>query len=215
MLKGYGREAQLLVLEGASPAQVDNAIQNWGMAMGPLAVGDMAGLDISYRARRNRGIESGAAKDGCIADALVDMGRLGQKTGKGFYLYDKETRKRQSDPEIDPVIEQLAKKWGVTRRTISDEEIVQRLTFALINEGARILEEGIASSPGDIDIVYLYGYGFPKFHGGPMYYADTLGLDKVRDGLLALMQKTGESYWQPSELLLKLVQESKGFHSLN
>lgn len=215
MLKGYAREAQLLVLEGASPSQVDNAIQNWGMAMGPLAVGDMAGLDISYRARRNRGIAPGEAKDACIADALVDMGRLGQKTGKGFYLYDKETRQRRSDPEVDKVIEQLAEKWGVQRRKISDEEIVQRLTFALINEGARILEEGIASSPGDIDIVYLYGYGFPKFHGGPMYYADSLGLDKVRDGLLALAEKTGEAYWKPSKLLEKLAEEGKGFHSLD
>lgn len=215
MLKGYAREAHLLVLEGASPEQVDNAIQNWGMAMGPLAVGDMAGLDISYRARRNRGIGSGEAKEACIADALVDMGRLGQKSGKGFYLYDPETRKRTPDPEVEEVIKEQADKWGVVRRPISDEEIVQRLTFALINEGARILEEGIASCPGDIDIVYLYGYGFPKFHGGPMHYADTLGLDKIRDGLQALAEQTGEDYWQASDLLVKLANEGKGFNSLN
>lgn len=215
MLKGYAREAHLLVLEGASPEQVDNAIQNWGMAMGPLAVGDMAGLDISYRARRNRGIASGAAKEACIADALVDMGRLGQKTGKGFYCYDPKTRQRTPDPEVEEVIKQQAERWGVVRRPISDDEIVQRLTFALINEGARIVEEGIAARPSDIDIVYLYGYGFPKFHGGPMHYADTLGLEKVRDGLNALAEQTGEEYWRPAELIVKLAQQGRGFNSLN
>lgn len=214
MLRYYGREAQLCLIEGASPEQIDSVMQNWGMAMGPLAVGDLAGLDIGYKARQGLTDEQkGDPKTYCIADALVEMGRLGQKTGAGYYRYDPETRARSNDPEVLKVIEDQARAQGITRREISDEEILNRLTFALINEGARILEEGIAQRPGDIDVVYVFGYGFPAFRGGPMQYADTVGLKKVYDTLCEFRELHGERYWTPAPLLEKLAREDKTFNS--
>lgn len=215
MLKGYSRQAQLLLLEGASPEQVDNTIQEWGMAMGPLAVGDLAGLDIGYRSRRDQGIEPGSQMETALADMLVEMERLGQKSGAGYYRYDPETRQRQPDPEVDELIKGLAEKWGVTRRSISAGEIVDRLSLALANEGAAIVDEGIASRPGDVDIVYLNGYGFPKWRGGPMFHADSLGLDTVLAKLEALRQQTGDSCWEPAPLLKRLAKEGKTLASLN
>ena len=215
MLKGYGRQAQLLLLEGASPEQVDGAMQSWGMAMGPIAVGDLAGLDIGYRSRRDQGIESRSVKESTLADTLVEMERLGQKTGAGYYRYDAETRKRQSDPEVLSLIEDVAAQWQVERREIDEEEVVERLILALVNEGAAILKEGIAARPSDIDIVYLNGYGFPVWRGGPMYYADTLGLNNVIDKLKALKTMTGDSCWEPSALLLELAESGKALGSLN
>jgi len=215
MLKGYGRQAQLLLLEGASPEQVDGAMQSWGMAMGPIAVGDLAGLDIGYRSRRDQGIESRSVKESTLADTLVEMERLGQKTGAGYYRYDAETRKRQPDPEVLSLIEDVAAQWQVERREIGEEEVVERLILALVNEGATILKEGISARPSDIDIVYLNGYGFPAWRGGPMYYADTLGLDVVIDKLNALKILTGDISWEPSALLLELAESGKTLGSLN
>jgi 3-hydroxyacyl-CoA dehydrogenase len=215
MLKGYGRQAQLCLLEGASPEQVDSAMQEWGMAMGPIAVGDLAGLDIGYRSRRDQGIESRSVKESTLADTLVEMERLGQKSGSGYYRYDPETRQRQNDPAVESLIKDVAATWNVERRDLSKDEIIERLVLALINEGAAILREGIAARPSDIDVVYLNGYGFPTWRGGPMFYADTLGLSVVVQKLQALQSTTGDACWTPSPLLIELAEAGKTLTSLN
>jgi 3-hydroxyacyl-CoA dehydrogenase len=215
MLKGYGREAGILLLEGASPAQIDSAMNRFGMAMGPMAMGDLAGLDIGYRARqerRQRG-ETVAPTDGVVADRLVEMGRLGQKSGKGYYRYEDGSRKPTPDPEMDTVIEQTAHELGIERREISEEEIVQRLIYPLINEAARILEEGIAQRPSDIDVVWINGYGFPSYRGGPMHYADSIGLEPILASIKRYQQRYGDT-WQPAPLLERLAQEGKRFADL-
>ena len=205
MLRAYMRQAQLLLLEGAAPEQVDAALEDWGMAMGPLAVSDLAGLDIAYRSRRDRGLAPHAMAEFALADRLVEMQRLGQKAGAGYYRYDPATRRRQADPEVVALSEQLAAQWQVKRRSIDATEIVERLLLSLVNEAAAILAEGMAARPGDIDIVYLYGYGFPAWRGGPMYWADSIGLPQVLEKLAALAQLTGDSCWQPAPLLQELV----------
>lgn len=215
MLRPYGRQAQLLLLEGASPQQVDGAMQTWGMAMGPLAVGDLAGLDIGYRSRQDQGIESRSVKEYALADTLVEMERLGQKSGAGYYRYDPNTRTRQPDEETDRLIAQVAADWGVERRAIEDEEITDRLLLALVNEGAAILREGFAARPSDIDIVYLNGYGFPAWRGGPMFQADQMGLDVVLEKLAALKAQTGDDCWTADPLLEQLVGEGRALGSLN
>ncbi|WP_444901832.1 3-hydroxyacyl-CoA dehydrogenase NAD-binding domain-containing protein [Microbulbifer sp. SSSA007] len=212
MLRPYAREAQLCLIEGATAEQIDTVMQSWGMAMGPIAVGDLAGLDIGHKAREGLSeAEKGDPKTYCIADALVEMGRLGQKSGAGYYRYDPETRARTSDPEVQAIIEAQAKAHGIERRDISDKEILNRLTFALINEGARILEEGIAQRPSDIDVVYVYGYGFPPHRGGPMFYADSIGLKKIYDTICTFRDQHGEANWTPAPLLVQLVKEGKTF----
>ena len=210
MLRQYGREAQLCLMEGASPEQVDHVLQTFGMAMGPLAVGDLAGLDIGYKARQGlTDAEKGEPRTYRIADALVEMGRLGQKSGAGYYTYDPETRKRTSDPIVLEVIRKEADALGIPPGVLSDDDILNRHLFALVNEGMKILQEGIAQRPGDIDVVYVFGYGFPAYRGGPMHYADTIGLKKVFDTICAFRKMHGEKYWQPAPLLEQLVQENK------
>jgi 3-hydroxyacyl-CoA dehydrogenase len=211
MLTGYGRQAHMLLLDGATPAQVDAAAEKFGMAMGPLAVGDLAGLDIGYKARQARTDVEHDAKTHCIASALVEMGRMGQKTGAGYYSYDPATRARLNDAAVEALIKQKAAELGVTQRVISEQEIVDRLFFPLINEGALILEEGIAQRPGDIDIVYLYGYGFPGAKGGPMCYADHVGLKNVVERINEFAGTLGADYWKPAPLLVKLASEGKTF----
>jgi 3-hydroxyacyl-CoA dehydrogenase len=212
MLQHYFREAQLSMIEGASPEQIDTALQSWGMAMGPLAVGDLAGLDVGYKAREALSAEEkGDPRTFCVADALVEMGRCGQKTGAGYYKYDPETRARISDPEVTAIIEKKAAEYGVERREISDEEILNRTMFALINEGANILAEGIAQRPSDIDVVYVYGYGYPVHRGGPMHYGDAVGLDKVYATICDYRDRFGEQFWTPSPLLEQLAKEGKTF----
>tara|TARA_R110002072_G_scaffold142853_3_gene288571 strand:- start:1082 stop:3187 length:2106 start_codon:yes stop_codon:yes gene_type:complete len=211
MLTGYGRQAHMLLLDGATPTQVDAAAEKFGMAMGPLAVGDLAGLDIGYKARQARTDVVHDPRTHCIATALVEMGRMGQKTGAGYYKYDAATRARQADPEVEALIKQKAEELGIKQREISEEEIVDRLFFPLINEGALILEEGIAQRPGDIDVVYLYGYGFPVAKGGPMFYADQVGLKKVYDRICEFRDTQGADFWQPAPLLEKLAKEGKTF----
>lgn len=212
MLKNYGREAQLCMIEGASPKQVDDALQNFGMAMGPIAMGDLAGLDVGYKAREGLTEEQkGDPRAYKVSDKLVEAGRLGQKTGKGFYKYDPETRARQEDPEVTQIIEKTARELGVERREISEQEIVDRCIFGLVNEGAKILEEGIAQRPSDIDIVYLYGYAFPVAKGGPMFYADQVGLKNVYDRICEFRDKFGADKWTPASLLEKLAKEGKSF----
>jgi len=210
MLRQYAREAQLCLLEGSTPQNIDTVMQHFGMAMGPLAVGDLAGIDIGYKAREGLSDEEkGDVRTYCIADALYEMGRLGQKTGAGYYKYDPDTRQRIVDPIVLEVIEVQAKKRGVERKVINDETILDRLTFALINEGFKILEEGVAQRPSDIDVVYAFGYGFPAFRGGPMFYADTIGLERIYETICVFGHTYGQEFWQPAELLKQLVAEGK------
>ena len=206
MLGHYAREAQLCVIEGATPEQVDAVMEEWGMAMGPLAVFDLAGLDVGFKARQGLPeAERGDPRAFRVADALVEMNRLGQKTGAGFYRYDPDTRKRSSDPEVLTLIEREAAELGVTRGDIDADEIVDRLLFALVNEGMNILDDGIAQRPGDIDVVYVYGYGFPAWRGGPMHYADSVGLANVLERVREFEQRFGSENWTPAPLLEKLV----------
>jgi 3-hydroxyacyl-CoA dehydrogenase len=213
MLAGYSRQAHMLLLAGASPAQVDAAAEEFGMAMGPLAMSDLAGLDVGYKARQVRAA-SGEVIDPtthCVASALVELGRLGQKSGAGYYKYDSHTRVRQSDPEVDVLIRQYSVKLGIVRRDIGNGEIAARLFYSLINEGALILEEGIAQRPGDIDVVYVYGYAFPSAKGGPMYYADEIGLRNVYDSICRFRNEPGGEYWKPAPLLQKLANADSTF----
>jgi len=206
MLSVYMREAQLCLLEGGTPASVDAAMEEWGMAMGPLSVGDLAGLDVGYKARESLPPgERGDPKVHRVTDILVESGRLGQKTGAGFYRYDPDTRKRIPDPEVVEIIEKVANEYGITRRDIDAEEIVERLLFGLANEGLRIVGEGIAQRPGDVDIVYIYGYGFPPHRGGPLHYADSVGLDHVLARIREFGERFGEELWTPAPLLEELV----------
>lgn len=211
MLGGYGREAQMLLLDGCTPSQVDAALENFGMAMGPLAMGDLAGLDVGYKARQGRTDLPDDPRLYRMGDLLVEMGRHGQKTGAGFYKYDPETRARLADPEVEALIRQEAEKLGVEQREVSDEEILQRCFYPLINEGALILEEGIAQRPSDIDVVYVYGYAFPAAKGGPMFYADSVGLKNVYDKICEFRDRYGEQYWKPAPLLQELAEKGSSF----
>ena len=213
MLRHYGREAALCVMEGASPTQVDRAMEQWGMAMGPLAVGDLAGLDIGYKAREQLSNEErGPRINYLLADRLVEAGRLGQKTGAGYYRYDSATRARQEDPEVTNLIEATRAELGVTPRAISDGEIIDRLTLALANEGARILEEGIAQRASDIDVVYCHGYGFPRYRGGPMHAAEARGLQSVVDRIQQFQQTLNPQNWVLAPLLNQLASDGGSFH---
>ena len=210
MLRQYAQQAQLCMIEGGSPEQIDSVLQTFGMAMGPLAVGDLAGLDIGYKARQGlTDQEKGDPKTYKIADTLVEMGRLGQKAGAGYYKYDPKTRQRISDPDVMGIICQVADDLNVVRKELSDEEILTRHSFALINEGMKILEEGVAQRPGDIDVVYVFGYGFPAYKGGPMHLAETIGLKKVYETICDFRNAYGETQWTPAALLEQLVKENK------
>ena len=210
MLGPYLREAQLCLIEGATPAAIDTAMEQWGMAMGPLAVADLAGLDVGYKARQGLPVERrGDPRSYRIADVLVESGRLGQKSGAGFYVYDPDTRRRSEDPAVLDIVAREAAGFGVTRREIDAGEIVDRLIYALVNEGMRIVEEGIAQRPGDIDVVYAYGYGFPAFRGGPMFYADTVGLNRVLERIEAFRRQFGDEHWMPAPLLVELAGAGK------
>jgi 3-hydroxyacyl-CoA dehydrogenase len=210
MIHCYGREAQFLVEEGAAVEQVDGAIYDFGLAMGPLAMGDLAGLDVGWRIRKEfKHLEKPGIRTPKGADALCELGRYGQKTGAGWYKYD-ENRKPSGDPEVTALIEKLALEEGIVRRPITNEEIIERTIYALVNEGARILEDGIALRAVDIDVVYLTGYGFPAWRGGPMFYADTVGLKNVLAKIEEFEKRHGE-LWAPAPLLKKLVAEGKTF----
>ena len=211
MLGGYGREAQMLLLDGCTPAQVDSALEKFGMAMGPLAMGDLAGLDVGYKARQARTDLPDDPKLYRMGTLLVEMGRFGQKTGSGFYTYDPETRRRRSDPEIESLIRTEAAKLDVEQRDVTEDEILARCFYPLINEGAKILQEGIAQRPSDIDVVYAFGYAFPVAKGGPMFYADQVGLKNVYDKICEFRDRYGEQYWQPAPLLEQLAKEGKTF----
>jgi 3-hydroxyacyl-CoA dehydrogenase len=214
MMFPYMYEAQFLVEDGATPQQVDEALTGFGMAMGIFAVDDMAGLDVAWRVRQelNQFSEPGARKP-LVADRLCEMGRFGQKTGKGWYVYG-EDRKPQPDPEVLSLIEQLAAANGIQRRSFTREDIIERTIHALINEGARVLEEGFALRAADIDVIYTNGYGFPAWRGGPMFYADRVGLKKIYDRVSAFHRELGER-WAPAPLLEKLAREGTTFKELD
>ena len=210
MIHCYGREAQFLVEEGAAVEQVDTALYDFGMAMGPLAMGDLAGLDVGWRIRKEfKHLEKPGIRVPLVADELCEMSRNGQKTGAGWYKYD-ENRKPSGDAVVTATIERLAAQAGIQRRAITNEEIIERTIYALVNEGARILEDGMALRSVDIDIVYLTGYGFPAWRGGPMFYADTVGLKNVLARIEEFEAKHGE-LWAPAPLLKKLAEEGKTF----
>ena len=210
MLQGYFREAQLCLIEGGLPESIDAALYDWGMAMGPISVGDLAGLDVGYKAREALAEkDKGDPKAYRVPDALVEAGRLGQKSGAGFYRYNPETRQKTSDPEVLEIIEREAQALGIERAPVAADEIVDRLIFALVNEGMNILQEGIAQRPGDIDVVYAYGYGFPAWRGGPMHYADEVGLEHVLQRINEFRDRFGADNWTPAPLLEKLVAEKR------
>ncbi|WOI39244.1 3-hydroxyacyl-CoA dehydrogenase NAD-binding domain-containing protein [Alteromonas sp. CI.11.F.A3] len=216
MIEPYGREANRLLLEGASPEQVDRVLTQFGMPMGPFTMGDMAGLDIGYYVRQSRqAFISHDPSYGAVADRLVEKDRNGLKTGRGAYLYEAGSRVPIPDPEVLEIAKQEAARLGVTQRDdISDEEILVRCLYTLINEGACILEEGIAAKSSDIDVIYVYGYGFPVYRGGPMQYADEVGLGEIVDKLSTYAERLGDygKMWlQPSDLLIKLAQERSSF----
>jgi 3-hydroxyacyl-CoA dehydrogenase len=199
------------MLEGAEPQQVDHALQEFGMAMGPNAVGDLAGLDIGYQARRELENRPTDPRWFRVSDALVEQGRLGQKTGRGFYLYPNGSRTPVADPEVTAIIRSEADKLGVAQRRIADEEIVERCVLALVNEGARILGEGLAIRSSDIDVIWALGYGFPRHRGGPMFYADSIGLGTVHEAIARLASRHGNEYWQAAPLLEQLAASAGSF----
>jgi len=211
MFGPYMREAEFLTEEGASPRQIDTVLYKFGMAMGPLAVGDLAGIDVGWKVRNEvkDSIPEGM-RPHRTSDKLYELGRYGQKTGKGFYRYEKGNRMPVPDAEVDAIIAACAEEGGIERREIGDEEIIERTVFALINEGAKILEEGFALRAVDIDIVYVYGYGFPAFRGGPMLYGSTVGLKHVYDRVCDFEKQHG-FWWKPAPLLEKLASEGKTF----
>ena len=214
MIEQYSRQAGFMVDEGASPEQVDKAIEKFGFAMGPFRMGDLAGNDIGWAIRKRRSVEKPDMKYSKTADLLCEMGRYGQKTGAGWYDYAPGQRKPVPSQVVTDMIEQYRKDQGITPRKISDEEIVQRLVYALVNEAAHILEEGIASKASDIDMVYLTGYGFPIWRGGPMKYADTVGLFNVIQAMKRFAKNPMDDgkFWEPAPLLRKLVEEGKTFN---
>jgi len=210
MFGPYRREAQFLVEEGASPEQVDMSLYDFGMAMGPLATGDLAGLDVGWRIRKEYGETTDrSVRQPLIEDRLCEQGRYGQKTGGGWYHYD-EKRRPQPDPETQKVIDECRAQAGVPQRRITADEIVERTIYALVNEGARILEEGYALRAVDIDMIYITGYGFPAYRGGPMWYADTVGLANVYRRVREFEQEHG-SLWTPAPLLKQLAEEGRRF----
>jgi 3-hydroxyacyl-CoA dehydrogenase len=210
MMFPYMYEAQFVVEEGATPEQVDRALTRFGMAMGIFEVDDMAGIDVAWRIRKELGhfTEPGVRKP-LVADQLCEMGRHGQKTGKGWYVYGQD-RKPKADPEVLTLIRESARKAGIAQREFTDEQIVERALYNLINEGARLLEEGMASRASDIDVIYLNGYGFPSWRGGPMFYADTVGLPQVYKRIGEFHREHGER-WKPANLLRQLADANKTF----
>lgn len=214
MFGPYRREAQFLVEEGASITAVDRALYDFGMAMGPLATGDLAGLDVGWRIRKEyRHLENPGVRQPFAEDRLCELGRYGQKTGAGWYKYV-ENRRAVPDPEVQELICQWAREAGIPQRNISSDEIVERCIYALVNEAARILEEGIALRAVDIDIIYLSGYGFPAYRGGPMWYSDTVGLKSIYQRIRDFRRQHGE-LWEPAPLLKRLAEEGRAFAEFN
>jgi 3-hydroxyacyl-CoA dehydrogenase len=215
MLGGYAYQASLMVLEGAMPEQVDGALRNFGMPMGVLQMSDLAGLDVGYKSRKDRDPSSFDGRATRSADLLVEMGRMGQKTQAGYYDYAPGDRTPRPSPVVADVLMKVSKEYGIERRSFSDEEIVERCFLALMNVGCEVLREGVANRSSDIDIVYLYGYGFPAYRGGPMFWAENaVGLKTALDKLRKYSAATGGKWLTVSPLLEQLVAEGKGFASV-
>jgi 3-hydroxyacyl-CoA dehydrogenase len=210
MMEGYAREAEFMVLEGATPRQVDAVLENWGMAMGILAVFDMAGIEVGVSVHKSNADKFPPDPNYYQADfAIYEAGRLGQKNGKGYYRYEKGDRTRHDDPEAIAILRARAAKLGIRPREHSEQEILERCLYPLLNEGIRILEEGIAVRASDIDVVWAAGYGFPRYRGGPLFYADTIGLKTLLDGIMKYRGIFGPMHWEPAPLLVKLVKEDR------
>ena len=205
MLHQRGLQAEKLILEGAPPHQVDKVLTDFGFPMGPFAMSDLAGLDVGWRIRKGRGTTS------AVADRICELGRFGQKTGAGYFRYEKGERAPIPDPVVEQIIADVAKEQGIARRQIGVEEIQQRLLYPMVNEGAKILEEKIAIRASDIDVIWVYGYGWPIYRGGPMFWADSIGLKAVRDQMLAYKKQSGDDFWTPAPLLDRLAEAGKGF----
>ena len=213
MLARYGAAANGLINAGALPQQIDGALQKFGFAMGPFRMGDLAGLDIGWATRKRKAAEAGVAMKPVVADKLCEAGRFGQKTGAGWYRYEAGKRDPIPDPAVETLIAQYRADAGITPRKVGDDEVIERCLYALINEGARILDEGIAARASDIDIVYLNGYGFPLHRGGPMLYADIVGLPNVVRTLRRFAAEPGaDASWQPAPLLVKLAEDGRTFN---
>ncbi|WP_437270211.1 3-hydroxyacyl-CoA dehydrogenase NAD-binding domain-containing protein [Stutzerimonas balearica] len=211
MVFQYGREAEFLLEEGATPGQVDGALRNFGMAMGPFAMRDLSGLDIGQAIRKRQRAELPADRDfPTVSDKLCEAGMLGQKTGAGYYRYEPGNRTPLENPDLAPMLDAASREKGLERRELDEQYIIERTIYALVNEGAKILEEGIAQRASDIDVIYLNGYGFPAFRGGPMFYADSVGLDQVLARVKALHARCGD-WWKPAPLLEKLAAEGRTF----
>ena len=208
MLEARTRATERLLIAGALPHEVDAALTGFGFKMGPCAMADLAGNDIGWRSRKARG------KTAAVADAICEAGWFGQKTGRGYFLYPEGARSGQRDPEVEALIARISEEQGVTRRSFTTEEILSRLLDPMVNEGARILEAGIAARPGDIDVIWLNGYNWPAWRGGPMYWADTVGLANIVARLDKLAAETGDATLQPAPLLRRLADEGKGFADL-
>ena len=209
MLARRSEQVDRLLLEGASPQEIDAALVDFGFRMGPCAMSDLAGLEISWRMRQTNGIKAPAA------DAVYDTGRRGQKNGRGYYLYPDGARRGQPDPEVDEILRGTAECEGISRRSITSANIVERLIYPMINEGARILSEGIAARPGDIDVIWLHGYNWPRWRGGPMYYADQIELGAIVESLEAIAREQGNPSLEPAQLLRDLAANARSFQSLS
>jgi 3-hydroxyacyl-CoA dehydrogenase len=205
MLHQRGTQAEKLILEGALPHQVDKVLTDFGFPMGPFAMSDLAGLDVGWRIRKGLGRKSP------VADRICELGRFGQKTGSGYFRYEKGDRTPIPDPDVEKIIVDVATEQGITRRHISEEEILQRLLYPMVNEGAKILEEKMAIRASDIDVIWVYGYGWPVYRGGPMFWADQIGLKSFRDKLLEFKKQSGDAFWTPAALVDRLANEGKGF----
>jgi 3-hydroxyacyl-CoA dehydrogenase len=212
MLEQYLRQAGFLLDEGCTPEQVDKAIEKFGFAMGPFRMSDLAGNDVGWYIRKRRAVESPHLVYSKTADLLCELGRFGQKTGAGWYDYKPGDRKAWPSQLVNDMIAEHSREQGIERRKVSDEEIIERLVYALVNEGARILEEGIALRASDIDMVYLSGYGFPLHRGGPMFYADTVGLPAVLESMERYARGRHGEAWAPAPLMVRLAVEGKGFN---
>lgn len=213
MVAKRSRESVFMLEEGAMPWQIDKVIYDFGFPMGPYQMSDMAGLDVTWRNRKAKFDQLTQREKDCnILDKICELGRYGQKTGAGYYKYD-EKRNATPDPIIEELIVKHSQERGITRRTITDQEIMERAIYVMVNEGAKILEEGIAARPLDIDVIWMFGYGFPVYLGGPMFWADQIGLKKIYDACLKYQDMNGAEFWKPAPLLEKLAKEGKGFYS--
>ena len=211
MLAHYRREGDFLLEEGATPQQIDRVIKEFGFPMGPYAMVDLAGLDISWRVRKRRLAEKPPpGRYSKVQDKLCELGRFGQKTGAGFYRYESGDRTPHPDPVVDELIRATAKEAGIKTRTVTDDEIRKRCIYALVNEAANVVADGIAIRASDVDVVWVYGYGFPAWRGGPLRYAESVGLRSVYDDILAFERAHGV-YWKPSPLLAKLAMNGGSF----